>query len=264
MASLKLPKYLTLPDGKQPITGCTKGDVAEYVILTNYREQVEAAAKMLRPVNVQVRGDEAAMTVTGKYGGFEVTIANGGVGVGQNSNIIEELINIGGRVFIQLGATGALQEDVRLGDVIIPVASVRDEGLSDYYAPKQYPAVSDYRIVLALRRAAEELGYRVHTGIIRTTEGFYPSQRIAEYVELYSRLGVLGVEQETSGIFTLCSTRGCYAGASLMVIGNLVTGLHYWQGDSQDFLRERWFSQIKVILMAISILRAEGFPGQTR
>jgi len=210
-----------------------------------------------------IKGDEAALTVTGTYEELPVTISNGGVGVGQTSNVIEELIRIGGRVFIQLGATGAIQEDINLGDIIIPTGSVRDEGLTDYYAPKRYPAVADYRIVRALTEAATEENYRFHTGIIRTTEGFYPSQRVEEYVKTYHDLGVLGVEQEVSGILTICSTNGCFAGACLMVIGNLVTGQHYMKGDEYEHLERVWFDQIKVIFKAMKYLRKDNFPGIT-
>src|SRR5205085_3488976 len=106
-----------------------------------------------------------------------------------------------------------------------------DEGLTRYYAPKQYPAVSDYRIVHALEKAARAAGKTVHTGIVRTTDGFYPSQRIEEFVQRYHDIGVLSVEQEVAAILTVASCRGCHAGAALLVIGNLVTGEHSFNGD---------------------------------
>ena len=146
MGILKLPKYMELPGGVQPITRCRRGDVAEFVIVTNFKEQVERASQFLDQIASKVEGDEASYLITGMYKGFRLTIANCGIGVGQTSNILEELINLGGRVFIQLGATGALQRDISVGEIIVPTGSVRDEGLSDYYAPKQYPATADYRI----------------------------------------------------------------------------------------------------------------------
>ncbi|NKB15995.1 MAG: peptidase dimerization domain-containing protein, partial [Sphingomonadales bacterium] len=41
------------------------------------------------------------------------------------------------------------------------------EGTTRYYAPKKYPAVSDYRVVATLAAAARKAGNTVHTGIIR-------------------------------------------------------------------------------------------------
>ena len=111
-----------------------------------------------------------------------------------------------------------------MGDMVIPTAAVRDEGTTRYYAPKKYPAVADYRVVAALAKAARNAGNTVHTGIIRTTDGFYASQRVEEFVQQYHDLGVLSVEQEVAAILTIASSRGCYAGATLLVIGNLVMG----------------------------------------
>jgi len=257
MGLLKLSRYLELPDGSLPITRCKKGDITPYVILTNFREHVVKGAELLSDVRTIKGWDEATLTVTGIYEELPVTISNGGVGVGQTSNVIEELIQVGGKVFIQLGATGAIQKDINLGDIIIPTGSVRDEGLTDYYAPKQYPAIADYRIVNALTKAATEEKYSFHTGIIRTTEGFYPSQRIEEYVKTYHDLGVLSVEQEVSAILTICSTNDCFAGACLMVIGNLINGQHSMKGDEYESLESALFEQIKVIFKAMKYLQKD-------
>lgn len=187
MGLLKLPRYMELADGSLPVTKCKKGDIAPFVILTNTREQVEKGAELLGNISCMIKGDEAALTVTGTYEEMHITISNGGVGVGQTSNIVEELI--------------------------------------------------------------------------RTTEGLYPSQRVEEYVKTYHDLGVLGVEQEVSGILTMCTTKGCYAGASLMVIGNLVTGKHLMNGDQTEHLEQAWFNQITVILKAMKYLQKENFQG---
>ena len=158
-------------------------------------------------------------------------------------------------MFIQIGATGAIQEHIAMGDVVVPTASVRDEGLTRYYAPLQYPAVADYRVVQALAKAAKAAGKTVHTGIIRTTDGFYPSQRIEEYVQQYHDLGVLSVEQEVAAILTIASCRRCFAGASLMVIGNLVTGQHSFNGHRVDLLEKDWFEQATFVLQALIELK---------
>ena len=144
-----------------------------------------------------------------------------------------------------------------MGDIIVPTGSVRDEGLTRYYAPPQYPAVSDHRVVGALARAARAAGNTVHTGVIRTTDGFYPSQRIDAFVEQYHDLGVLSVEQEVAAILTVAATRGCYAGAALLVIGNLVTGEHSFNGDRPDLLETAWADQTRFVLSAIAELRSE-------
>jgi uridine phosphorylase len=251
MGLLKLPKYVEMPGHVGPVTGCKPGDVAPLVILTNFRDHVERCAALLDSVDYRSDAGWEVSTLSGAYRRHRITVSCAGIGAGQTSNVMEELINLGGRVFIQIGATGAIQENIAMGDVVVPTASVRDEGLTRYYAPLQYPAVADYRVVQALVKAAKNAGHAVHTGIIRTTDGFYPSQRIEEYVQQYHDLGVLSVEQEVAAILTIASCRRCFAGATLMVIGNLVTGEHSFNGDRPDLIEKDWFEQARFVLEAL-------------
>lgn len=255
MGLLKLPKYVELPGGVAPIIGCKRGDIAPLVILTNFRDHVHRAEKVLDEVSFKTDAGWEVSTITGPYRGTPVTVCSAGIGAGQTANVMDDLINLGGRIFIQLGATGAIQDEIAMGDIVIPTASVRDEGTSRYYAPKKYPAVSDYRVVSALANASRKAGNTVHTGIVRTTDGFYASQRIEKYVKRYHDLGVLSVEQEVAAILTIASTRGCYAGATLLVIGNLVTGQHSFNGDKMELLESEWFDQIHFALEALLELK---------
>lgn len=252
---LKLPKYVEMRGGLGPVTGLKSGDVAPLVVLTNFRAHVHRAQPMLANISHISDAGWDISAITGEHQGTSVTVCSAGFGSGQTSNVMEELINLGGRIFIQIGATGAIQENIAMGDTVIPTGSVRDEGVTRYYAPKQYPAISDYRVVGALVNAAQAAGKTTHTGIIRTTDGFYPSQRIDKYVERYHDLGVLSVEQEVAAILTIAGCRGCYAGASLAVIGNLVTGEHSFNGDAEELVENDYFDQIEFVLDALVSLK---------
>jgi uridine phosphorylase len=254
---LKLPRYVEMPGKVSPVTGCKPGDVAPLVILTNMRDHVRRSESILKSVTHKIDAGWEVITVTGQYRDTAVTVSSAGIGAGQTSNVMEELINLGGKIFIQIGATGAIQEHIAMGDIVIPTASVRDEGLTRYYAPKGYPAVSDYRVVQALAKAARSAGNTVHTGIIRTTDGFYPSQRVEKFVQEYHDLNVLGVEQEVAAILTIASCRNVYAGATLLVIGNLVTGKHSFNGDSVELVETEYFDQIHFALGALIELKDE-------
>ena len=254
---LKLPKYVELPGGVAPVTGCRRGEIAPLVILTNFRDHVRRGEAVLDSVAFRSDAGWEVNTATGTWRDTPVTICSAGIGAGQTANVMEELINLGGKIFIQIGATGAIQKRIAMGDVVIPIAAVRDEGTTRYYAPEKYPAVADYRVVAALAKTARNAGNTVHTGIIRTTDGFYASQRIEEYVQQYHDLGVLSVEQEVSAILTIASSRGCYAGATLLVIGNLVMGEHSLNGDAVDLVENEWFEQIHFVLQALLDLKEE-------
>ena len=60
-------------------------------------------------------------------------------------------------------------------------------------------------------------------------------------MQQYHDLHVLSVEQEVAAILTIASTRAVYAGATLLVIGNLVTGEHSFNGDSVELVANESF-----------------------
>jgi uridine phosphorylase len=266
MGVLKLPKYLELPGGIQPSIRCKKGDIAEYVLLTNTTEMAGRCAAHLTDGKLIGRGDSAGgfadtATYTGKVDDVKLSVSCSGIGSAFTSTSIEELINIGARVLLLVGSCGALQENMNCGDIVIAAAAVRDEGTTPYYVPLQYPAIADYRLVHAQVRAAEKLGLKYHVGIIRSTSGLYCSQRTEELVVKWKNANVLGVEMETAAVLTVCALRGVYGGAALAVVGNLVTGVHYLRGDFAPNLAIKAHEDaIKVNVEAAKILVKEHFP----
>ena len=95
--------------------------------------------------------------------------------------------------------------------------------------PIEFPAVANFDIVLALRDAAEQLGYPYHTGVIQSKDSFYGElrphqQAIAE--ELLSKWkawkagGALTSEMETAALLIVSAVLGVRCGAVLNVLWN--------------------------------------------
>lgn len=74
------------------------------------------------------------------------------------------------------GTTGAIQEGIRIGDIIINDSNVRLDGTSHLYVRDEYPAAASYEVVLALVQACENLGLRYHVGTGCTCASFYTGQ----------------------------------------------------------------------------------------
>ena len=148
---------------------------------------------------------------------------------------MEELANLGAHTFIRVGTTGAIQEDIRIGDIIINDSNVRLDGTSRLYVRDEYPAAASYEVVLALVQACENLGLRYHvgtgctcasfyTGQCRTTYGGYrPSWLDAEFEDL-RRAGVLNFEMEGATVTTLSRIFGKRAAMCASVVAQRITG----------------------------------------
>ena len=188
-------------------------------------------AKIAKQIKKHFGGDIAELawkrefkTVLCSTNKHSVLVTSTGIGGPSISIVIEELAMLGVRTFIRVGTSGAIQKEIRTGDVIITTGSVRLDGASTHYAPIEYPAVADYEITHSLINAAIKSNMRYHIGITACSDTFYPGQerydsftgyvlnRFQGSLKEWQRLHVLNYEMESSAVLTLCSTMGLRAG----------------------------------------------------
>lgn len=172
--------------------------------------------------------------------GSKVVVCSTGIGGPSTSIAVEELAQLGVDTFLRVGTTGALQPDIKVGDVIISTAAVRLDGASRHFAPMSYPAAADYECVHALVSSAKATGLDYHVGISAASDTFYPGQErydtVSGYVlpelqgsaDQWQQLNVLNFEMESATLFTMCSANGWRSG---MVAGVLVNRHH---GETPD------------------------------
>jgi len=172
---------------------------------------------------------------------------------------MEELMKIGANTFIRVGTTGALVPQLDSGDIVVATGAVRLEGTSKTYLPLEYPAVASYEVVNALLRAANELGMKVHPGIIISSDAFYGGND--EVLKKFGEANVLAIEMESSLIFTLASVRGMRAGSICTVDGNIFKGSGKGEfepgersGEQADRVQRGIEDEIRVAVRAVQIL----------
>ena len=213
------------------IIECRSEEVGKYVFLCGDPSRVPKIAKHFSEARV-VSDVREFRIMTGFLDGVKVSAASTGIGCPSAVMLVEALYKLGVHTFIRVGTSGALQRYVKVGDLVIATAAVRDEGTTRTYVPLEYPAVAHYDVVLALIKAADELGVRYHVGVVHTKDAFYveypeclpQEERAKETLKVWERAGVLATEMECSGIFVVSSLRGVRAGAVLAVVGSTVKG----------------------------------------
>ncbi|HYB92840.1 MAG TPA: nucleoside phosphorylase [archaeon] len=242
----------------QPHIFVGKGDIAEYVLLPGDPGRADKIAELFTDVRkvAQYRG---FVTYTGKYSGIPVSVTSTGIGCPSACIALEELIKSGANTFIRVGTTGSIQKHINSGDIVIPTAATRTDGTTKAYAPVEYPAVANYEVTSALSEAAQKLGVRYYSGIVWTSDSFYAEGE--EPVKIWNQAGVLSVEMECSGIFTIANIRGMRAGAILAVDGNLVKGKKKGEfehgekkGELADKVQKAINDEIRVALATVKLL----------
>ncbi len=148
------------------------GDVGRYVLLPGDPGRCESIAAYLDESKF-VSFNREHKIYTGKLEGEKVSVVSTGMGCPSTAIALEELIKVGADTFIRVGTSGAMQPGMKLGDIAIISAAIRDEGTTRQYLPIEYPAVADLEVTNALVNAANKLGFRSFTGVSHTKDSFY-------------------------------------------------------------------------------------------
>jgi len=205
-----------------------KGDVGRYVLLPGDPGRCEKIAAHFDDPQLRAFNREFK-TITGSLDGERVSVVSTGIGNPSAAIAIEELKNIGVDTFIRVGTSGGMQPELIPGDLAIMKASIRDEGTTKHYMPVEFPAIADIEVVMALKKAADTLGYRSHIGISHSKDSFYgqvsPERMpVAPYLQrqwrAWTRGGVLCAEMESATLFTLGAIYKLRTGSITLVAMN--------------------------------------------
>ncbi|MFQ7259685.1 MAG: nucleoside phosphorylase [Christensenellales bacterium] len=145
--------------------------------------------------------------VSGLYKGIKILAISTGMGGSSTAIAIEELKNIGIEAMIRIGSCGAVQPFVKVGDLVLVNAAVRDDGTSQTYINLKYPAVPDVFLLNCCIEAADENNFSYHIGFARSHDSFYIDNE-DQINNFWSERGILGSDMETSTLFTVGRLRG--------------------------------------------------------
>lgn len=227
------------------------GDIGKYVLLPGDPARSDRVAEYLEDARL-VANNREHRTFTGYYKGVQVSVTSTGMGCPSATIAAEELMNIGAECLIRIGSSAALQEGIKIGDLIISTGSMKNEGTSRFYVPDCFPAVPDFdltRTILDTARDMEsDLTGAVHYGINASDDAFYGETQ--EWIEKLSGLGCKNVEMESSALYTVCHRRKKRAAMICAVSGNLITGEVIYETVNEALVKG-WDEEIKVVLEAI-------------
>ncbi|MBP7009674.1 MAG: uridine phosphorylase [Kiritimatiellae bacterium] len=202
-----------------------RGDVGRYVLLPGDPGRVPLIASYFDNAK-EVAFNREYRTFTGTVDGIKVSCCSTGIGCPSTAIAVEELIKCGADTFIRIGTCGALQREVKLGDLCITTGAVREEGTSRQYVPLSYPAVADLDVTLALREAARKLKIRAHTGIGHCKDAFFIEDKdipIREEIDAkwnaWYKSNVISTSMESAALFVVSTIRRVRAGEVLATIG---------------------------------------------
>ncbi len=159
---------------------------------------------------------------TGTCNGKRVTVGNGGR-YAADTAITTELLCAGGvESLIRIGSCGALNKNVKIGDLVIVTGAIRGEGTTPYYVTQNFSTVSHPEIVHVLTEASKAFQVTVHLGWVYTTGALF--QETPELLDGLERQGISAIDMVTSSFLTVAQVRNKKAGAILAVSDECFSG----------------------------------------
>ncbi len=238
---------------KSPHLLVSPGDIDQYVILTGNPNRVEWMASHLKD-SYKVASNREYVIYRGYYKDLGITIASTGIGAPSTAIAVEELIRCGAKLFVRIGTCGALQRGIRTGEVILPYASLRYDGVTSRLVPAGYPAVASPTLFMDLYRELKNSDLKHYIGIIASDDIFYGSK---EFYYKLSELGIIAIEMEASTIMVLSSLKGRESATVLVVDGNLIEGTGKGEkggteeGEVPKIVRKNMEKLLKIVFRAL-------------
>ncbi len=204
--------------------GAKKGEIAETVLLPGDPLRAKwIADTYLEDVHCynKVRN---MFGYTGTYKGRKISVQGTGMGVPSISIYAHELINdFDVKNLIRVGSAGSYQKSVKLRDIVIAMAASSTSGINQYrFRGADFAPTADFGLFQQAIELAKEKGIEVKAGNVLTSDEFYADE--FESYQMWSKFGVLCVEMESSGLYTIAAKHNVNALSLLTISDSLVTG----------------------------------------
>lgn len=204
--------------------GAKKGEIAETILLPGdpLRAKWIAETFLENPICFnQVRG---MLGFTGTYKGKRVSTMGTGMGVPSISIYANELITeFGVKNLIRVGSAGSYQEHVKLRDVVLAMAASSTSGVNELrFGGADFAPTADFNLFLKAVESAQRNSIPIKAGNVLSSDEFYEDSK--ESYKLWSKFGVLCVEMEAAGLYTVAAKHNVSALAILTISDSLVTG----------------------------------------
>src|SRR5262245_30997253 len=215
------------------------GDYAESCLLPGDPNRARFIAEGFLEDVVEVNAERGLLGYTGTFERKRVSVQATGMGGPSTAIVLEELIQLGAKRFLRVGTCGALQPNLKHGDLVLALSAVPDEGTSLRYSGGDPIApTADWDLLHGVVHAAKEIGERIsYVGPIVSADVFYEPDE--ERFDRWSSRGLLAVEMEAATIFTVAALRGVQAGCLLAVSDTFEGGRARIEDEDLAFAVER-------------------------
>ncbi|MEG3587040.1 MAG: purine-nucleoside phosphorylase [Actinomycetota bacterium] len=236
-----------MENGPTPHLEGVRGDYAPTVLVPGDPKRARYIADHYLDEVRQVNSVRGADGFTGSFNGVPVSVQSVGMGVPSALIYYTELIRFYGvKRLIRVGSCGGLNESVRLGDLICASSAGTDSAaITKLNGGLSLPSIANWDLLDSASKIASDSGIPMTIGPVFTSDLFYgPDENLFENLK---NLGILGVEMEIAGLYTIAAVEGIEALALVTVSDDIIR-----QEIMTSAERENTFDSMIKIALAVA------------
>lgn len=174
---------------------------------------------------------------TGTYKGKKISVQGTGMGVPSISIYATELIqSYGVKNLIRVGTCGGLDKDIQLRDVILAMSASTDSSMNrNYFKTMDFAPTANFDLLHHAYTIGQAQGLNLKCGNVFTSDIFYDTKR--DIQDLIDH-NILGIEMETTALYTLAQRFNCKALSILTVSDHIITGEETTADERQTTFNE--------------------------
>ncbi len=199
-------------DTLERYTGSSVNDFGSYILLVNFQKYLSYFAQASC---VDIQSGHWSVVHDKKN---DISVINFGVGspaAGIITHCLSYLPQI--KCVIMLGMCGGIDDRLAIGDLLIPTASVRDEGTSKHYLQPNVPAQPSFWINRICEQVIkDDLKKDLKSGIMMTTD-YRMWEFDNSFIEYILKHRILALDMEIATLFSVAYALNLPIGAIMLI-----------------------------------------------
>ena len=213
-----------------PHNSALPGDFAKTVLMPGDPLRAKYVADHFLEEPRLVNNVRGVQGYTGCFEGTRVSVMASGMGMPSIAIYSHELFSVYGvENSIRIGSAGALQENIRLRDLVIGMGACTNSRFAHTFSlPGDFAPIADYSLLSRAVNLARREGFRFHVGNLLSSDTFYNDEeglpREQTAAEKWRKMGVLAIEMEAAALYMNAARLGRRALAICTVSDHVLTG----------------------------------------
>lgn len=206
-----------------PHNTAKKGDIAQTVLLPGDPLRAKFIAENFLENPVQFNSIRNMFGFTGTFQSKKVSVMGTGMGCPSIGIYTYELIHFYDvKNLLRIGSCGAIQEELKLGDIVMAVGSSTDSNFAHQYElPGTFSATANFDMLRKAVDSAEAHKFRYVVGNVLCSDVFYGD---VPNWQKWKKMGILANEMESYALYCNASRAGVRALGIFTVSDSIVNG----------------------------------------